>query len=361
MSPKLGIAVALACCGLAFFSVSCSKNNGTTPTPSPTPSASVGPDTVYIQDTGSKTIRSYRGGSTNNGIVAAKAVYPTSDGSQPDVVYSPLFDVLWVPSAYPLQNKGPVLNTPIRIWTAASTKNAVNPDQTVPYSDGAGAAVYDATNDLLYVANIDGATIQIYSTAHLMTASSVAAANITLVITDGSILGTPRPIEMVLDSATGRLFASDEGAVVAVFDNFAATAASAAASHTNMTVPANREITALNQPDGMAYSPANDILFIGEHNFKQIDVVHNASTFSGPQGHSQVISGFGTGPTGLAYDAPRDLLFSYDPNNGQGGGVDVIPAPEVASGNVNSIPNKRSFFDNLVPLSGFGITVDTTH
>ena len=149
--------------------------------------------------------------------------------------------------------------------------------------------------------------------------------------------------------------------LVAVFDNFAATAASAAASMTDMTVPASREISGLNQPDGMAYSPANDILFIGEHSFKQIDVVHRASTFSGPQGHSQVITGFGTGPTGLALDAPRDLLFSYHPNNGTGGGVDVIPAPEVASGNVNAIPNKRNFFDNLVPLSGFGIAVDTTH
>ena len=29
--------------------------------------------------------------------------------------------------------------------------------------------------------------------------------------------------------------------------------------------------------------------------------------------------------------------------------------------NVNAIPNKRNFFDNLVPLSGFGIAVDTTH
>src|SRR6202165_3055352 len=359
MSPKLGITVMVACCGIALFNSSCSNYAAPRPVPSPTPASSAGPDRVYVQDTGSKTIRVYKGGSTNNGLVVPIASLPTSDGSQPDVVYSPTFDVLWFPSAYPLQTFSGPLPTPIRVWTATTTKNNVNPDQLVPFIDGAGAAVYDSVNDLLYVATIDGPTLAIYSSAHLMTSTSTPAAIITLVITDGSILG-PRPIEMVLDTATGRLFASDLGAVVATFDNFAATAAAAAASHTNVTVPANREIAGLNQPDGMAYSPANDILYIGEHNFRQIDVIHGASTFNGPAGHSQVITGFGSGPSGIAFDAARDLLFVYDPNNGAGGGIDVLPAPEVATGNVNNIPNKRAFFDNQVPLSGFGVAVDTT-
>jgi hypothetical protein len=39
----------------------------------------------------------------------------------------------------------------------------------------------------------------------------------------------------------------------------------------------------------------------------------------------------------------------------------VIPNPETASGAFANIPNRRQFFDSLVPLSGFGIALDTTH
>ena len=56
MSPKLGIAIVVACC-LAAVGAGYSKNNGTSSTPTPAPVGSVGPDTVYVQDTGSKTIR----------------------------------------------------------------------------------------------------------------------------------------------------------------------------------------------------------------------------------------------------------------------------------------------------------------
>ncbi len=345
--------------------VGCGKSSTVTPTPSPSPSASAGPDTVYVQDNGSKTVRRYRGGSQLNGLANAAATLPTSDVSNPDVVYSPLYDVLWYPSAYPSQTFGGHQNTPIRIWTTASTKNNVNPDQSVPFQDGAGTATYDPANDLLYVANVDGPTIQVFRNAHLMTAASLPAANITLGITDGSVAGTPRPQEMLLDTTNGRLFVSDQGAVVAAFDNFQAQGAAAAASGTNINLPASREITGLNSPDGLAYSAANDVLFIGElsASFHRINVIHSASTFSGPSGHSQLITGFSGGsassggPAALQLDAVRDLLFVYDP----GSGIDVIPAPEVASGNVGGIANRRLFFDSLVSLSGFGMAIDTTH
>lgn len=361
MNPRIGITAVLASCAIALALAGCSKNSSTTPQPSPTPVPSAGPDTVFVDtvSSGSGSVRVYKGGSTDNGIVNPVATLSTSEGSQPDVVYSPLYDVLWVPAAYPQQSFTGPLPTPIRVWTSASTRTSSDSPMLVPYTDGAGAAVYDSVHDLLYVANIDGPTIDIYASAHLMTPSSTPAARITLTITDGSILN-PRPIEMALDdrAAGGRLFVSDEGAVVAVFNGFAAIAANAAASRTNTTVPANQEISGLFQPDGMAYSAGNDILYVGEHNFRQIDVVHSASTFNGPVGHGQVINNFASGaPTGLAYDGTRDLLFAYEP----GVGIDVIPNPGVASGNVNAIANKRTFFDSLVALSGFGIAVDTTH
>ena len=35
-----------------------------------------------------------------------------------------------------------------------------------------GTAAYDSVHDLLYVANVNGPTIQVYSNAHLMTSAS---------------------------------------------------------------------------------------------------------------------------------------------------------------------------------------------
>lgn len=357
MNPKLGIAVTCACVALLMAGGGCSKSStGTTPTPAPVVTGSAAPDTLYVQDNGSKSVRVYRGASLLNGAATAIESLPTSDISNPDVIYSPVFDVLWYPSAYPNATLGPPVSTPIKLWTAASTKNNMNPDQQVPYSNGAGTATYDSVNDLLYVANVNGSTIQIYKNAHLLTGASLPSANITLIITDSGVSGTPRPQEMLLDPASGRLFVSDEGSVVAVFDNFAATALSAANSGTSISVPASREILGLSSPDGLAYSPSNDILFVGEISRRQIDVIHNASTFSGPQGHTQTITNFSTGPGGMAYDAVRDLLFIYDPI-----AINVLPNPETASGAFANIPNRRQFFDTLVPLSGFGIAVDTTH
>jgi hypothetical protein len=79
----------------------------------------------------------------------------------------------------------------------------------------------------------------------------------------------------------------------------------------------------------------------------------NASTFNGSTTHSQTLTGF-VQPKGLAYDTPRDILYVYD------GGVFVFPNATTASGAQSVGPNRRVIFDVATPLSGFGITVDTT-
>jgi hypothetical protein len=348
MNPKQGLGIALACTVIVMFAPGC--KNSTTPIPiiSPTPSGT-GPDTLYVQDSSSKTVRVYKHASSLNGIAVVSATLPTSDASNPDVIYNATVDVLWYPSAYPLPTSGPPASTPIRVWDSASAKNGQNPDQLVGYANGEGTAAYDAVHDLLYVANINGPAIQVYSSAHSMTSASVPAATVTLVMTDGGCGCTPRPQELLYDAVHDRLYVSDLGTIVAVFDAFGASALGGGSR------TANRQILGLNSPDGLAYSPGNDVLYVGEISRKQIDVIHNASTANGPNGHAQVINSFQTGPTGMAYDAPRDLLFVYDPLQ-----IWVIPAPAAASGNVNAIVNRRQFFDSSTTLVGFGLAVDTT-
>jgi hypothetical protein len=364
MNPKLGIFFTLACLVAAGGSYGCHSTASTSPSPTPT-ATGTGPDTLYVQTVQSSTsgqVRIYTHASTLNGAVVATVVLPTSDISNPDVVYSPLYNVLWYPSAYPSQSGGGNFNTPIRIWFNPGGEGGMNPNVLVPYKNGVGTATYDVNHDLLYVANVDGPTIQVFANAHSMTSSSVAAANITLTIKDSSIVGAPRPAEMLYDSVNDRLFVSDLGQVVAVFDSFGAQAEAAVTGMTNPTIAANREIQALFAPQGMAYSAQSDILYVAEHHdvngqtIGQIDVVHNASTANGVTAHGQVVNGFTSGPSGMTDDSVRDLLFVYD-----GAIIYVIPHPEVASGNVANITNHRAISDASVLLSGFGITVDTTH
>jgi len=104
---------------------------------------------------------------------------------------------------------------------------------------------------------------------------------------------------------------------------------------------------------GLAYNSASDILFVTEVSPPQISVIKTASTFNGSTTHSQTLTNF-VQPKGLAYDVGRDILFVYDSD------VFVFPNATTASGNQNVWPNRRIFFDATTPLSGFGITVDTT-
>jgi hypothetical protein len=363
MNPTRGacIVAASAIC-VAFLLTSC-NNNTTTPSTGETACTGVvGPDILYVQDSTTKEVRMYADASALNGEGCANSVVPTSDGSNPDVVFSPTYRVLWYPSAYPTQGYSGPQSTPIRIWNSAFVNNGANPNSAAAYTDGQGTATYDSLHDLLYVANVDGPTIQVYANAHLMNSASVPAANITLTIRDGGIAGTPRPAEMLYDPTKDILYVSDYGTVVATFAAFGAAAESAVAGHTSPTIPATRQIIGLFQPRGMAYSPANDILFVGERyplsGAGQVDVIHGASTASGPNSHGQVMYGFTVGPNGMAYDPLRDFLFIYDPPNIWG-----VPSPEVGTGAVNNIVNRHEFFDpNVAPgLFGFGLAVDTTH
>jgi hypothetical protein len=349
MNPRLGVCIVTACMAIAFFAAGCNNNTTTTSTATPAP-VTTGPDTLYVQDGGSKTVRVYAHASNLNGVAYPSVTYPTSDTSNPEIIYYEPDNILWYPSAYPSQTYTGVQSTPIKIWTAATTKNGANPDAQAPYSDGAGTAAYDSVHDQLYVANVNGATIQVYSNAHLMTSVSLPAASVTLVITDPGVVGTPRPQDMLYDPVNDRLFVSDEGTVVAVFDAFGASALSGGSR------TANRQIIGLYSPDGLAYSAGNDVLYIGEIARRQLNIIHRASSFNGPAGHAQVIDTFSTGPTGLAYDGPHDLLFIYDPLQ-----IWVVPAPAVASGNVNNITNRHLFFDATTELVGFGMSVDPVH
>jgi hypothetical protein len=364
MNPRLGICFTVACMVAAGGAYGCHSSTSTSPSPTPT-ATGTGPDTLYVQTAQSNTsgqVRVYQHASTANGFITAAAVLPTSDVSNPDVVFSPLYNVLWYPSAYPSQQNKGSLSTPVRVWNNPIGEGGQNPNALVAYKDGQGTATYDVTHDLLFVANIDGPTIQVFATAHSMNSSSAPAANITLGITDASVVGTPRAVEMLYDPVNDRLFATDLGQVVAVFDNFGTQAETAVLSSTNPTIPASREMSALFAPQGMAYDPVNDVLYVSEHHLVngqtigRIDVVQKASTASGPVAHNQIINGFTSGPAGMTYDGVRDLLFAYD-----GSVIWVIPNAQNASGNVANITNHREIGDASVNLSGFGISVDTTH
>jgi hypothetical protein len=306
----------------------------------------------------------YKHAANINGVTFASRSLPTSDISNPDLIYSPTLDILWYPSAYPSQTGGGTFSTPIRIWTAASTRNNVNPDILVPYTNGQGTAAYDSVRDYLYVANVNGPTLQVYQSASLMTSASMPAASITLTITDGGVSGTPRAADLLYDPVNDRLFVSDQGTVVAAFDGFGAIAASVIASGalpanctpTPATCAANREILTLTVPFGMAYAAASDVLWVAEGKNRRIDVIHNASSASGPNAHGQLVTGFSSGPTGMAFDSVRDLLFVYDPIQ-----IWVIPSPESASGPVSNVNNRRQIFDASSALAGFGIAVDSVH
>lgn len=355
MNPRLGACIVAACIAILVFVTGCNNNSTTTSTVTPTP-VTTGPDTLYVQDASSKTIRVYAHASNLNGVAYPSLIYPTSDASNPDIIYYEPYNILWYPSAYPFPTIGSPQATPIKIWNAATTLNGQNPTQQVPYANGQGTATYDPVHDLFFVANVNGPTIQVYANAHLMNAASVKAANITLGITDPGVVGVPRAQEMLYDPINDRLFVSDEGTVVAVFDTFGTQAEAAVVGHTNPTITANRQILGLNSPDGLALNAVGDILFVGEISRKQIDVIHNASIQNGPNGHGQVISSFSTGPTGIAYDHAHDLLYVYDPLQ-----IWVIPAPGAASGDVNVIINRHQFFDSSTELVGFGLSVDPLH
>ncbi|MBC5825905.1 MAG: hypothetical protein GIW99_12700 [Candidatus Eremiobacteraeota bacterium] len=360
MNPRLGVVFLLAYAAAALVASGCSKNSAApSPVPSPSPTGSVAPDTLYVQDATSRSVRAYRGASGINGAAAAFETLPTNDTTNPDVVYSSAFDTLWYPVAYAPPTFTGNQSTPINVWFAASTKNGKNPDAAVPFTNSGGAAAYDSTHDFLYVSQVNSSAVQIFASAHSlgMAGNTAPAGAVTLVISDpGASSGTqPRAQEMLYDAGADRLYASDDGTVVAVFDAFGTAAAAAAASHTTISLNATREISGLYQPDGLAYNPSSDTLFVAELIRKQIDVIKGASAANGPNTHTTTITGFSS-PGGLAYDGVRDILFVYDPIN-----IDVLPNATAAAGALTGVPNRRVIFDSTIALSGFGIAVDTTH
>src|SRR5579864_2955330 len=140
MNPKLGICFTLACIMVASGGYGC--HSTASPSVSPTPTATgTGPDTLYVQAV--QQIRVYTHASTANGFIPAAVVLPTSDISNPDVVFSPLYNVLWYPSAYPSQQGGGTFPTPIRIWNNPGAEGGMNPNALVAYTNGQGTATYD--------------------------------------------------------------------------------------------------------------------------------------------------------------------------------------------------------------------------
>jgi hypothetical protein len=358
MTSRLGIAFLAAFALATIIAAGCTHSSSPTPVPSPTSSASTSPDTIYVaSSTTLKGIRGYHGASTANGAILPFEEMPDNDTANGDVVYDPASDTLWYPEAYPRQSPGANLNTPIEVWTAASTDNTKGPNFTVPFENGYGAATYDSNHNLLYVSNVDGPQVSVYANATSMNNSSVPASTITLNMTD---LGpaTPRPQEFLYDKVNDRLFVSDALTEVAEFDNFGAAAAAAVVGSTNPTIAPNRYIQGLVSPDGMAYAEAADTLFVGEQGTdNDIIIIGSASTINGPVGHEPKLTTFPNPPGGLAYDPIRDLLFIYDTTP-----IFVVPHPITATGAILSVPGLHTIEDDS-PTSndGFGIALDTTH
>jgi hypothetical protein len=366
MTPRSGITLLLAFMAVAFFAVGgCSKTTTPTPVPVASVSPSPFPDTLYVQDTTSKAVRVYKNASGQNGFASASAVLNTNSNTFDDAVYSPDKDVLWVP----LCAAGGCPNTqlPVDVYAAASTLKSGGPTATsAPLPNINGAATYDDNNDLLYVTVNNAPIVQIYSSASTLGtgANTAPAANATLNIVDPGIqyMGAPRPQELYYDKARDILFASDFGTVVATFDNFGAQAAAAAATHTNINLNSSTQITSLVQTDGMAYNTAQDILFVVSDQRGVLTVLSNASTTNGPDTHPQAVTGFAN-PKGLAYDDVRNILFVYDPGNpNQEGQILSFPNATTMAGAQSAWAGRKGFVDGFIPgLSGFGISVDSTH
>jgi hypothetical protein len=318
---------------------------------------------LYVQDTTSKAVRVYKNASGQNGFASASAVLTTNSNTFDDAVYSPDKDVLWVPLC--AAGGCPGTQAPVDVYTAASTLKTSGPTATsAPLPNINGAAAYDDTHDLLYVTVNNAPVIEIYASASTLGTGSTPAANATLNIVDPGIqyTGSPRPQELYYDKARDILFASDFGTVVATFDNFGAQAAAAASSHTNINLNSSTQITSLVQTDGMAYNTAQDILFVVSDQRGVLTVLNQASTTNGPDTHPQAVTGFAN-PKGLAYDDVRNILFVYDPGNpNQEGQILSFPNATTLSGAQSAWHGRKGFVDGFIAgLSGFGISVDSTH
>jgi DNA-binding beta-propeller fold protein YncE len=199
-------------------------------------------------------------------------------------------------------------------------------------------------------------TVQVYVNAETMTANATPAATITMQIVDNSSGSTPQPQEMYYDPVNDRMFASDDVTTVAVFDHFGAQALAAVVGHTNPTIAANRYLQGLQSPDGLAYSPKTDTLFVGDEHNKAVLVIAGASILNGPVPHPPTITGFNL-PGDMAFDEVHGfILFVFD-----GSQIDVIPNALVASGSLGTLPGVKIIFDAQTQLSGFGMALDTTH
>ena len=368
MTPRSGITLFFAFFAVAFFAVGgCSKSTTPTPPkPGPSVSPSPFPDTLYVQDTTTKAVRVYKNASGLNGFASASEVLNTNSNTFDDAVYAPDKDVLWVPLC--AAGGCPGSQAPVDVYTTASKLMNSGPTATsAPLPNINGAATYDDNHDLLFVTVNNAPVIEIYSSASTLgsAGNTSPAANATLNIIDPGIqyMGAPRPQELYYDKARDILFASDFGTVVAEFDAFGTQAAAAAASHTNITLDSSRQITALIETDGMAYNTAQDILFVvSDQPGKGLTIISSASTTNGPATHTQQVTGFAN-PKGLAYDDVRNILFVYDPGNpNQEGDVLSFPNATTLSGSQAGWHGRKGFVDGFIAsLSGFGISVDTTH
>jgi hypothetical protein len=355
MNSRSGIWCLAASALIALAVAACSHSSSTTPTPtpSPSPSGTEAPDTLYVETQAGKEIRQYKGASQINGLTIANAEWPDSDISNGDVIYFPVSGTLWYATAY----YGNPKNW-IEIWPNAPSETNMNPT-LVPFQYGEGAMCFDPTHNLLFVASQQGPQVSVYTDPEALTASSTPAAVITMNITDVGG-ATPRPQEMLYDPGTDRLFASDQVTEVSTFDGFGTAAEAAVTGHTNPTITPNRYITGLFAPDGLAYAPLpTDTLFVGEQQATSgfIDVIPNASTFSGSVSHGQEITGF-IKPGGMAYDSTaRNLLYVYDSPS-----IYVIPNAIAAAGKVSSIVGLHVITDaSGTENEGFGLSLDQTH
>lgn len=362
MNSRLGIVCLLACALASFVvaSAGCSKYGSVTPpAPSPSPSGSPAPDTVYVQTpVNGGIVRHYKGMSKATSLVFATALLKDNDNSRPDVVYDPVSDTLWYPEAN-------TASTKILMFTMASTKNGTNPDVVIPFPNGEGTAAFDPVHHLLFVGVDTGPQVSVFANPETMTSSATPQAVITMNITDPNVPGggVARPQELLYDPGTDRLYASDNGSVVAVFDGFGTFASTAAG---NTAKSADRYITGLFSPDGLAYAPLpSDELFIGEvpdaHNPNTADivVVSGASTFNGSVSHSQLVTGVAN-PGAMAYDNVRNILFAYD-------APDILVFSDALKmtgslGSLESSGTAHALADGTAEGdTGFGLALDTTH
>jgi Bacterial Ig-like domain len=160
------------------------------------------------------------------------------------------------------------------------------------------------TPSRLYVADDFAPSVSVFNNANSADGN---------VFPDSLLSGGPlsNPWRPQLDKASDRLYVSDQGNAVFVFNNASAIKSGTAAPARTISGAS----TTLNNPTGMFLDTANDRLYVANFGGASVLVFDNVSTKNGNVAPDRTISGANTTfsyPIDVWVDTARDILYVYD-------------------------------------------------